>query len=123
MTLLISKLILALFALGAIALTAWVALAIAANFRTGREFRARLAQRLQGMRMHRMAKALGIDVEQCLHGENVVRIEQNMRRCEACDELEACDEKLAKGELSVEEIGFCPNRECLAEYARHGSRT
>jgi hypothetical protein len=117
MTQLINELILIAFGLGAIALIVWTSLAIARNFRAGREFRERLMQRLQALRMHRVAKALGIDVEHCLHDEMVVRIEENMRRCEACEALEACDEKLAKGALSTDEIEFCPNRDCLAEYA------
>lgn len=111
-----NQLFLFAFALGTLTLIVWMTLAIARNFRNGREFRRRIAQRLQGLRMHRMAKALGIDVEYCLHDEMIVRIEENMRRCEACEELAACDEKLAKGALSTDEIGFCPNRDCLAEY-------
>lgn len=117
MTQMINQLFLVAFGVGSLALIVWMILAIARNYRDGREFRRRIAQRLQDLRMHRMAKALGLDVERCLHDEMIVRIEENMRRCKACDEIEACDEKLAKGvALSTDEIGFCPNRDCLAEY-------
>lgn len=108
--------LIALFGLGMVLMAAVMILSIARNYEHGRRFRRTLAERLAGLRLERMARALGIDVERCLHDERVVQIEQSMQRCGTCTETEACDRELEKGVHSPRQIEFCPNRECLSKF-------
>ena len=92
--------------------------AIVFNLKAGRKYRESLANSVNQLRLSKMLGALGIDVATYLHTERVVDIQQQMDRCAACDNLEKCDEELAKGALDAADIGFCNNEQSLQEIAR-----
>lgn len=114
--------IIGLFALAALVLAVLLVTTIGGNFRTGRDFRAGLARRLTDLRLSRMAAAVGVDVNRCLHDQMVVDLEQGMRNCRSCGETERCDEVLAQPAIQVEDVEFCPNQPCLSRYAVEADR-
>lgn len=92
-----------------------LAVVIAFNVRTGMLYRQRLARKLEQLRLKRMLAALGIDVNRYLHHERVIDIEDQMNRCEACENTQACDENLLKDKISTDTIDYCNNEQTLRE--------
>jgi len=87
--------------------------AIIFNFKIGRKYREKLAQRLNSLRIHKMLAALGIDSAEYLHKEQVHEINSHLSRCASCDNTEKCDEELEAGKVEVGNISYCNNEESL----------
>jgi Family of unknown function (DUF6455) len=104
------------FSVLVITLVAFIVLlasAIVFNFHAGMKYRTALADRLHSLRLGRMLAALGIDIETYLSSERVVDIHQHMQRCSECTNIGPCDEGLADGTISPENIDFCNNEQSL----------
>ncbi len=111
---------LAALALLALLLTAFAVLlfvAIIFNARAGERYRQRLAQRLDNLRLGRMLGLLGIDANAYLHEQRVLDIHHHMNRCEHCARTDSCDERLARGQLSPDDLDFCDNEATLRALA------
>jgi hypothetical protein len=92
--------------------------AIVFNFQAGMKYRKALADKLNDFRLAKMLAALGIGIEEYLSTERVVDIHTHMTRCGACENTGACDDRLAQGRISPDDIGFCNNEESLQKLAR-----
>lgn len=110
--------ILSFLGLAFVALAILFVLLILRNVSRGRLARNELMQKVESLRMSRMLKALNIDYHRHLFNAPLNRIYRSMRNCETCTSYSECDRQLQKGELSLEEIDFCPNQDCLREYGR-----
>ncbi len=85
-------------------------MAIGSNLRTGHWFRRQLAKDLDQLRLSRMLRYLGIDEARYLHEQKAVDIKNHMRKCDACDAKNECDEVLQVPAPSSEPgLGFCAN--------------
>jgi hypothetical protein len=83
------------------------------NVIVGMEFRKRLARNVNALRLNKMLAALGIDINNYLHSERVIDIEEQIDKCSACQNTETCDEQLAKGAVQASNIDYCSNEESL----------
>lgn len=83
------------------------------NVIVGMEFRKRLAQQVNALRLNKMLAALGIDVNSYLHKERVIDIEEQINKCSSCRNTETCDDQLAKGTITAGNIDYCNNEEAL----------
>jgi type II secretory pathway component PulJ len=98
------------FALGLFAvLLSW---AIMRNLREGERFRARLANRLEQLRLHRLMRMLGMDPNRYLHEQPIVDAERHMRTCARCPESARCDQALEQ-EQPESVAPYCANYEDL----------
>ena len=79
------------------------------------EFRKKLASKVNDLRLNRMLGALGIDINNYLHGERVIDIEQHIDKCAACENTDACDDALARGSVTVNNIDYCSNEQSLQQ--------
>ena len=102
--------ILALFVLYVIMRMSYV---IMRNVIVGMEFRKSLARKVNALRLNKMLAALGIDINNYLHSERVIDIEEHIDRCAACQNTETCDDQLAKGTIQANNIDYCNNEESL----------
>ena len=93
--------------------------AIVFNLNAGRKFRRLLAARLDQLRLGKMLSATGIDINRYLHTQSVVDIQDQMERCSNCESTDTCDEQLAEGHVSVQDIDFCNNQRSLEEMSKH----
>jgi hypothetical protein len=83
------------------------------NVIVGMEFRKRLAQQVNALRLNKMLAALGIDVNSYLHKERVIDIEEQINKCSSCQNTETCDDQLARGTISAASIDYCNNEAAL----------
>ncbi len=97
--------------------------AIVFNFKAGLKYRRALAEQLSNFRLARMLTSLGIDIDEYLSTERVVDIHTQMTRCGACENVDECDEKLARGSIRADDIGFCNNEQSLQKLARSHEQT
>ena len=118
----ISIIIGGLLAVLTLAFTVLLASAIVFNLNAGKKYRKSLANSVDQLRLSKMLTALGIDVDNYLHTERIVDIQQHMDRCSACDNVEECDEQISTGQLDAADIGFCNNEQSLQEIARKNSQ-
>jgi hypothetical protein len=95
-----------------------LAVAIVFNFRAGMKYRTALAGQLDSLRLGRMLKALGIDIDSYLARERVVDIHQQMQRCSECTNIAPCDAGLVDGTLTPDSIGFCNNEKALQDMVK-----
>ena len=93
-------------------------LAIIFNVRTGKAYREKLAGKIEKLRLGKMLSALGIDIDTYIARERGVDIHKHMKNCKACSNLEECDERLDRGGITADEIGFCNNEQSLQELNR-----
>ena len=91
--------------------------AIIFNMKRGRKYRQALAKQVAQLRLNKMLIALGIDTNAYLHNQNVADIHKHMERCEACENLEECDDALANDNINPDEIEFCNNEQSLQKIA------
>ena len=85
------------------------------NVIVGMEFRKRLAQQVNALRLNRMLAALGIDVNSYLHKERIIDIEEQIDKCASCQNTETCDDQLARGTITAGTIDYCNNEEALQQ--------
>jgi hypothetical protein len=83
------------------------------NVIVGMEFRKSLARKVNALRLNKMLAALGIDINNYLHSERVIDIEEHIDKCSACQNTEICDDQLAKGTIQANNIDYCNNEESL----------
>ena len=81
---------------------------IATNMRKGGAVRRAVAKRLDGLRLGRAVRLLGIDTHVYLHSQRIVDIEAQMRKCIHCRQLQRCDDSLESGSVAGF-ADFCPN--------------
>ena len=62
------------------------------------------------LRMHKMLKKVGIDIDSFVDLFPPLKISQGVERCQSCDALDACDQHLDQAKVSVEDIDYCPNQ-------------
>lgn len=117
MTELLNLAALALLGLLLAAFAVLLFVAIIFNARAGERYRQRLAQRLDSLRLGRMLGLLGIDANAYLHEQRVLDIHHHMNRCNHCARTDTCDERLASGEVSPEDLDFCDNEAALKALA------
>lgn len=86
---------------------------ISVNVINGLAFYRSLEKELDKLRLSRMLEALGIRKSSYIHQNSVSDIKQQMENCMTCTHTQECDEKLAEGELAVDEIDFCNNEASL----------
>jgi hypothetical protein len=98
-------------------------IAIVFNFKAGLKYRKALAEKVNHFRLAKMLTALGIDIDEYLSTERVVDIHTHMTRCGACENIDECDDRLAQGRLSPDDIGFCNNEQSLQKIARTHEQT
>ena len=113
----ISLIISVLLGISITALIALLFIAIIFNMKRGRRYRQALAKQVAQLRLNKMLIALGIDTNAYLHHENIADIHKHMERCEACENIEECDEALANDDINPDEIGFCNNEQSLQKIA------
>ncbi len=89
--------------------------AIIFNVRAGMVYREKLAGKIEKLRLGKMLSALGIDIDTYISSERGVDIHKHMNRCVTCSSLEECDERLERGGVTADDIGFCKNEEPLQE--------
>ena len=65
--------------------------------------------------MGKMMDALGINKEKYIHQESVLEINHHIDTCKACDNTDACDEKLDTNGVAIENINYCDNEESMVE--------
>lgn len=104
--------LLALFMLYVIMRMSYV---IMRNVIVGMEFRKKLAQKVEALRLGRMLSALGIDTRSYLHSERVLDIEEHIDRCAACQNTETCDDQLSTGAVQAGKIDYCNNEASLQQ--------
>lgn len=97
----------AVFAVVAAVFTAWLLMAILDNLKTGRHYRQALDTRLSRLRLSNMLSYKGIDQSAYLHTQQMVDIEQQMKRCGSCAQTGRCDSVIAGGDDTTTE--FCAN--------------
>ena len=102
--------ILALFMLYVLIRMSYV---IMRNVIVGMEFRKNLARKVDALRLNKMLAALGIDINNYLHSERVIDIEEHIDKCSACQSTETCDDQLAKGTIQASNIDYCSNEKSL----------
>ena len=83
------------------------------NVIVGMEFRKSLARKVDALRLNKMLAALGIDINNYLHTERVIDIEEHIDKCSSCQNTEICDDQLAKGTIQADNIDYCNNVESL----------
>jgi accessory gene regulator protein AgrB len=83
------------------------------NVIVGMEFRKNLARKVDSLRLNKMLAALGIDINNYLHSERVIDIEEHIDKCSACENTDICDNELAKGNVQASNIDYCNNEESL----------
>ncbi len=104
--------ILALFVLYVIMRMSYV---IMHNLIVGMEFRKNLAKKVDALRLNKMLAALGIDINNYLHTERVIDIEEQIDKCSVCQNTETCDDQLTKGTIQASNIDYCNNEESLQQ--------
>lgn len=102
-----------LMALLAVVFILFLFVAIIFNLKTGENYRHRLANKLDDLRLVRMLGALGIDANAYLHSEKIIDIHRQMERCAACENTDQCDDRLSSNEIAAEDIDFCNNEKDL----------
>ena len=85
------------------------------NVITGMEFRKSLARKVNALRLNRMLGALGIDINNYLHSERVIDIEEQIAKCSTCQNTDTCDDQLAKGSIQPGNIDYCNNEQALQQ--------
>lgn len=85
------------------------------NVKAGMRYREALAKNVHDLRLSKMLTALGIDTNEYLHRERVVDIQNQMNRCAACENTDACDESLAAETITTDNIDYCNNEASLKE--------
>jgi len=83
------------------------------NLIVGMEFRKNLARKVDALRLNKMLAALGIDINNYLHTERVIDIEEHIDICSACQNTVTCDDQLSKGTIQASNIDYCSNEKSL----------
>ena len=104
--------LLALFMLYVIIRMSYV---IMRNVIVGMEFRKNLARKVDALRLNKMLAALGVDINNYLHSERVIDIEEHIDKCSVCQNIETCDDQLAKGTIQASNIDYCNNEKSLQQ--------
>lgn len=113
----ISISITAVFAVLAAAFAVWLLVAILDNLQNARRYRQTMSEKLSRLRLSRMLSHKGIDQATYLHTQQMVDIEQHMKRCSKCVNIERCDSVLAASN-SEDIIDFCANESELQAIKR-----
>ena len=87
------------------------------NIKAGMKYRQGMAQRLEQLRMKHMLNALGVDLTRYLHQERVHEINQQMNRCQQCENTDQCDSDIAGDRIDTDTIDYCVNLKDLQDIA------
>ena len=91
------------------------------NLINGRKFHHSLEQQFNQLRLSNMLSALGINKTAYIYQTNVNDIQQQMNSCSACENTDACDEKLSSPDINISDIEFCNNEADLKEIKQRQS--
>ncbi len=108
---LFSVVIATLFGVFSVIFLVLLVVAIVGNLRTGIGFRKGVARQLSALRLDRMLGILGIDRNAYLHGQPIMDIRRQMKRCSGCANTLQCDQVLDGG--AGDRTDFCPNEATL----------
>ena len=86
------------------------------NFTQNDITREKYAKKVKSLRMHKMLKALNIDLGSYLLKVPIVKIHQSMSKCEACQKTDLCDHGFKDEYINTSSIDYCPNQDCLEKY-------
>lgn len=92
------------------------------NLKNGRKFHHSLSEQFDKLRLSSMLEALGINKTGYIYQTRVKDIQRHMSNCEACENTDACDEKLASPDFNVSEIDFCNNEAELKDIQQQLSK-
>jgi hypothetical protein len=104
----ISISITAVFAVMAASFSVWLLVAITDNLKNAQRYRQTMNKKLSRLRLSRMLSHKGIDQAIYLHTQQVLDIEQHMKRCSKCVNTERCDSVLSASN-SEDITDFCNN--------------
>lgn len=110
---LFSILIAGIFSVLSIAFVVLLVLAITRNLQIGRRYREGIARQLSKLRLARMLGIHHIDPDAYIHGQPILGIRDQMKRCAGCASTDACDKLLDEGIGDQSE--FCENDEALRQ--------
>ncbi len=108
---LLSIIIAGIFSVLSVAFIVLLVVAITRNLETGKRYRQDIARQLSKLRLARMLGIHHIDPDAYLHGQPVLSIRDQMKRCSECASTKACDKLLDEG--VGDPSGFCENDETL----------
>jgi len=97
--------------------------AIRINIIKGGLFRQNLVNRVSNLRIHRMLRTLGIDIDRYLHQESILDIQEQMKICSECQNTDDCDRELERGTVHPNNISYCNNESDLKKIAQKQHRT
>ena len=117
----LSVITLSVGALAIISLMAAFAWTIRENLRRGEAVRVHLAARLQDLPLARVLPLYGCTVMTYLHARPLLAIEQEFRRCKACEATEHCEAALRQ-RAGTTAFSFCPNQVALEQFAAQCQR-
>ncbi len=76
-----------------------------------------LIRRITQLRLSKMLKFLGADIEKYAQKVPVADINLHIHRCWRCTEHKTCDGCLRDGKR-VDDMSFCPNHEALTQHSK-----
>ena len=85
--------------------------------RQQRELRRKLIQRIDVLPIPAITQALGINFIRYLYTSPFEQLHQCVETCESCSSTELCQNQLARHEVLLTELEFCPIRDHLAEHS------
>lgn len=97
-----------LLGLALVVLAVALSWAILRNLSQGQRFRARLAERLEQLRLQRLLRLLGLDPTRYLHEQPIVDVNRHMHTCARCPETVRCDRALEEHKPEVV-ASYCAN--------------
>lgn len=80
-----------------------------------REYRARLLQAIQNLRLFKMLSLLRVSLERYIVFVPLSEIKSHITACRGCTELGICDRCLRNG-VPDKDMSFCPNHESLLKH-------
>ncbi len=90
-------------------------IAIYNNFKVGQRTRDNLIERIKMLRLNKMLVKRKINVKKYLHTIPIYQIENHLRNCESCMNIEECDQELTSVNKEDSNYSFCPNAESFKE--------
>lgn len=90
-------------------------IAILNNFKMGQRTRESLTERIKMLRLNKMLEKRKINLMGYLHTVPIHKIENQLRNCESCMNIDECDKELASIKKEDINFSFCPNAESFTE--------
>ena len=81
-----------------------------------RELRRTLIHRIQQLPIPAITQALGINFVRYFYTSPFEQLHQCVETCESCTHSDLCQSQLARHEIGLTELEFCPIKDQLAEH-------